>query len=278
MFDIKLSNGIYINIWTIPIVICAFFGGYAQVFFLSYAAALSHELAHILTARALKVKISRMNIYPFGVCAKLTNGYINNSEKELLIAAAGPLFNLAAFWVSTFLGFFDFADINLLICCVNLTPALPLDGGRIMRSLLTTKFGMIRAYNFMLKFSRAMIFVLFAIACAFLTVCKGDFSLLLISAFLLQNLCCEQQAVSMMTLREILSRKNKVSQNGMARVKTICVPPDGAARKILRVLSYDCFYVIHVTNSEGEILKTVTETQVLNCLTEKNIRANYADV
>lgn len=278
IFDIRLSSGIYINIWTIPVAICAFLGGYARLFFLSYAAALAHELAHILTAKVLKVKISRMNIYPFGVCAKLANGYINSSAKELFIAAAGPLLNLAAFWICNALGFFDFADINLLICCVNLTPALPLDGGRIARSLLTARFGMIRAYNFMLKFSRIAIFALAVVACVILIAYEGNFSLLMISAFLLQNLCCEQQAVTMMTLREILSQKNKVENCDAMKVRTICVSPDRAARKIFSVLSYDCFYVIHVTNSEGKIIKTVTETQVLNRLIEKNIRINYADV
>ena len=61
------------------------------MFFIAYASALVHELAHIAAANRLKVGISRIEIHPFGICGKLGAGFIKSPVKEILIAGAGPL-------------------------------------------------------------------------------------------------------------------------------------------------------------------------------------------
>ena len=276
--DIKLGSAFYVSIWTIPVIICAFCGGYFGIFITSYFFALMHEGAHILCARCLKVGISRVTVYPFGICARLERGYINSSEKEFLIAFAGPLMSLILFWVCTVLGFRFCADINLALCCVNLIPSLPLDGGRILKSMITPRFGMIRAYNFMLRLSKALIVLLLAFSAAIFFAYRFNFSLILVSAFLLQNLCCEQQAVSVMTLRELLGSRIKLSDAAHMPARVICVPKERPARTLLNLLSYDRFHVIHIADSSGKIIRTVTETEVLTSLMQKNICIKYADV
>ena len=283
--EIPIGKHLKFSIWLIPTVICAIYGGYGQTFAVAYLAAILHEAAHIACARAVSVSVSHIELYPFGISARLKSGYIQSSEKEFLIAFAGPAFSLLLYWVCiilygfTKLNFFKFgADINLCLCLVNLIPVLPLDGGRMLKSLLTARFGIIRAYNFAIKLSKVLIILLFICAGIIFFVFNFNFSLILISAFLLQNLCGEQQAVSTVTLREILQSSEKAENSHSLPVRALCVNESRAASGILKHLSYDCFYIVHTLDNKSRITNTLTETQILKALTENGIRTRYSDI
>lgn len=285
IFEIPIGKHLKFSIWLIPTVICAIYGGYGQSFAVAYLAAILHEAAHIACARAVSVSVSRIELYPFGISARLKSGYIQSSEKEFLITFAGPAFSLLLYWVCIILygfiklNFFKFgADINLCLCLVNLIPVLPLDGGRMLKSLLTARFGIIRAYNFAIKLSRVLIILLFICAGIIFFISDFNFSLILISAFLLQNLCGEQHAVSTVTLREILKSPEKAENCHSLPVRTLCVKENRTASGILRYLSYDCFYIVHTLDKKSRIVKTLTETQILTALTENGIRTKYGDI
>jgi Zn-dependent protease/predicted transcriptional regulator len=116
----------------------------AVLFFLSL---LLHELGHALVARREGMEIEGITLWLFGGVAKF-RGMFPSAGAELRIAIAGPfislvlggLFVLAA-WrlnlpdvvdgVAAWLGY-----INLLLLTFNLLPALPLDGGRVLRAVL----------------------------------------------------------------------------------------------------------------------------------------------
>jgi membrane-associated protease RseP (regulator of RpoE activity) len=65
--------------------------------------------------------------------------------------------------------------INLLIAGFNLLPALPMDGGRILRALLTRKLDYVRATDVSVSIARG-----FAIAFAAVAFAIGSFHLLLL--------------------------------------------------------------------------------------------------
>ncbi len=283
--EIPIGKHLKLSIWLIPTIICATYGGYGLTFVIAYLSAVLHEMAHIACAKAFSVSISRVELYPFGISARLKSGYIQSSEKEFIIAFAGPVFSLFLYWL--FIIFYHFyktnflafgADINLGLCLVNLIPILPLDGGRIVKALLTARYGIIRAYNFTIKLSRVLIFILLICAVVLFFIYDFNFSLILISAFLLQNLCGEQQAVSTVTLREILQNPEKAENCYSLPVRTLCVKESRAASGILRHLSYDYFYIVHILDKKSRIIKTLTETQILTALTKNGIRTRYGDI
>lgn len=285
VFEIPLGKKLKISIWLIPTAFCAISGGYGKIFLFTYLSAMLHELAHIFCAKALGVDMSKITLYPFGISAKLKSGYIRSSEKEFFIALAGPFLSLILFWIFTALNKFSgwsvpsfAADANLALCAVNLIPALPLDGGRAFKAILTARYGILRAYNFMMKFSRLVILVLLGIAVIFFLISDFNFSLILISAFLLQNFCSEQRAVTTITLKEILSTAQKFKLTPGLPSKVLCVLGSRPASGILRHLSYDCFYIIHILDKDTKIIKILTETQVINALIRHGIRIRYEDI
>lgn len=127
-----------------------FVGGYVISIF---GCVLLHELGHVFTASFYKIKTRDITLYPFGGIAMLLDK--PNSIQELSIAIAGPCINgLIALVLFIFLKliaefqiifaydedlkFFihELLKANIYIGAFNLVPALPMDGGRVFRSIL----------------------------------------------------------------------------------------------------------------------------------------------
>jgi Zn-dependent protease len=125
-----------------------------------------HELGHALTARRFGIQTRDVTLYPIGGVARLER----MSEKpweEFWIAVAGPAVNVVIamilgvvstalilfshriaelemlFPVGQFL--FQLALLNAILVVFNLLPAFPMDGGRVLRALLSLGMGHVRA-------------------------------------------------------------------------------------------------------------------------------------
>lgn len=117
------------------------------LFLLSALVAIEHECAHAFAAAKLGYKLNKIVLMPFG--AVIDGDMRANFKDEIVVALWGPLSNLftAAFFAAvwwfepTVYAFTDTAYFSSLsIALVNLLPAYPLDGGRILRSLLAKVF------------------------------------------------------------------------------------------------------------------------------------------
>jgi Zn-dependent protease len=179
--DINLSFLLllaFVGIWA---------GGLAGIFaiIVAFGSVLLHELGHALVARHLGVPVSGIELYFFGGAAKMT-GQPKRAGDEIAIAAAGPAVSFALaglgtlLSVATGLGFFSlFAWINLFIGAFNLIPALPMDGGRILRAALSNKMGLRRATELSITVARG-----FAIALGVVGLVTFSIQLMLLAGVL----------------------------------------------------------------------------------------------
>jgi Zn-dependent protease len=128
-------------------------GGAAGVIavLVAFASVIAHELGHALVARHLGVRVSSIELHFFGGAAKIVD-QPRTPGHEIAIAAAGPAVSFVIAGVALLLAQVAFAPlfgglawINLLLGGFNLIPALPMDGGRILRALLTRRMGHLRA-------------------------------------------------------------------------------------------------------------------------------------
>ena len=130
--------------WSLTIAIVA--GVVTSLLF--FGSVLVHELMHSLVARAAGIPIHSINLFIFGGVSQMTEEP-KQPQVELRMALAGPLASLAiggiflTIWyfltdvpelikaISFWLGW-----INILLAVFNLIPGFPLDGGRVLRSLI----------------------------------------------------------------------------------------------------------------------------------------------
>ncbi len=117
---------------------------------LLYASILLHELSHSLVAQKYGINVDKITLFIFGGLAHLSRD-AKTPDHELRISAAGPLASLGLFIgfravYVVFSGIIPIepvaaiglfvSNLNLVIAAFNSVPAMPLDGGRILRALI----------------------------------------------------------------------------------------------------------------------------------------------
>ncbi len=124
------------------------FTGELFLFLLSALVAIQHECAHAFASASLGYKLNKIVLMPYG--AVIDGDLTGISFKdEIFVALCGPLCNLvtavffvALWWLTpTTYAFTDTACYSsLAIATINLLPAYPLDGGRILKCSLAQFF------------------------------------------------------------------------------------------------------------------------------------------
>ncbi len=114
---------------------------------LLFGSVLVHELGHSLVAGARGIRVDSITLFIFGGVSSITKE-ASTARDEFLIAVVGPVTSLvlaglfwalgqvlpadsALFAVATYLAF-----TNLLLGAFNIVPGFPLDGGRVLRSIV----------------------------------------------------------------------------------------------------------------------------------------------
>ena len=119
--------------------------GRIAIFLICCVSALCHELGHSIVAQNMGYKLNKITLMPFGAVVK---GNIDglSAADEIKVALAGPIVNLgigiffvASWWIYPEL--YAFTDVvvqtNFSMALINFIPAYPLDGGRILRAIIS---------------------------------------------------------------------------------------------------------------------------------------------
>ena len=130
------------------------------VVFCIFGCVVAHELSHSLMARRFGVKVDGITLLPIGGVAQM-RAMPREPWQEIVIALTGPVTSLAL--AAILLGLHTLASgeavtlhrldlfrgsilltlfiVNLMLALFNLIPAFPLDGGRVLRGLLSLLVG-----------------------------------------------------------------------------------------------------------------------------------------
>jgi|DewCreStandDraft_4_1066084.scaffolds.fasta_scaffold23077_3 Zn-dependent protease/CBS domain-containing protein len=137
-----------------------------------------HELGHAFAARRYGVRTRDITLLPIGGVARLQR-MPTSPRAEIVIALAGPAVNLAiALALAAVLSaagvpllalpdgeaslLQSLFTVNLMLALFNLTPAFPMDGGRVLRAALALRKGWVSATTTAARIGQA-IAVVFAI-------------------------------------------------------------------------------------------------------------------
>lgn len=172
-----------------------------------------HEFGHALTARRYGVDTVDIILLPIGGVARLTR-LPQKPIHELLIALAGPMVNVIIASILAILLWFTRENpfeiigndatiythssnfipllllLNITLVVFNMIPAFPMDGGRVLRALLTLKAGRLKATRV-----ASVIGQILAVAFGVFAVIEGQWTLGLIGVFIFFSARSEYKAV-----------------------------------------------------------------------------------
>ncbi|MFZ5895518.1 MAG: site-2 protease family protein [Myxococcota bacterium] len=178
--------------------------GVAIALFLSV---LVHELAHSLYALQAGGRVRDITLLLIGGVSEIAEPP-KQVRHEAIMALVGPVVSLALggglyllHLVSGEMSFnlrfalFYLASLNLFLGIFNLLPAFPMDGGRILRSLLATRMGLVRATHIASQIGKV-----FAVAFGIWGFLSFNMLLILIAFFVFVGAEAETRAVMVKAL------------------------------------------------------------------------------
>jgi Zn-dependent protease len=232
-----------------------------------FACVVLHELGHAAMAKRFGVKTREIVLYPIGGVARLER--IPGGVAELLIALAGPAVNvvLAAAGAGALalvgrplpsgLAFpWDGAGLvpklvwaNAMLVLFNLIPAFPMDGGRVLRGLLSIGLGQDRATRV-----AAIVGQLFAALFVLMGLWQGNFFLVFIGVFVF--LGASQEAAFQRSRSAV---EGRVARDAMIRRFETLQPQDtlGRAAELLLATHQHDFPVLDAWNRVAGVLPRV---------------------
>jgi len=168
-------------------------------FGLVFVCVVLHELGHSLTARKFGIPVEAITLLPIGGVAQMRS-LPRSAWCEFLVAIAGPAVSVALgvlFFYLTQLFYSEYtwqailsdsydtpllgeiASINFFLAAFNLVPAFPMDGGRILRSILWSRKGFFQATAMAAKVGKIL-----AVLCFFTAVFTSHTMLIVVAMFI----------------------------------------------------------------------------------------------
>ncbi|MHB1421036.1 MAG: site-2 protease family protein [Bacillota bacterium] len=268
---------IYFNHLFLLLLIAYGFLGVLPQGLIIFGSVLIHEIAHVLAGGRFGVRFSRIELLPFGGVARTEDFLEGNPEAEARVALAGPLSNLLliilgvlwhAYGTSHHQLIHFFIQCNAVIGAFNLLPGLPLDGGRVQRAYWATRVGFQEATRRAIqagKYTSAGLAVLGVISYAGKIT---DLNPLVMALFLYFASLREEQTARYVFLRYLNRKKGELKQKGVMSSREIVATPSVLIREITASFAPRRYHLIKVVDSQGEIIRTITEQQLIAALFE----------
>ena len=267
---IKLKKGLYIHFSVGIVFLIAYFTGTFSVTVMAFSISVCHELCHLLSALILKEKCHAVAIMPYGCRLYMTG--TASGKNEIVIASAGPLFNvLMAFLIKNG----PLYDVNAAMAIINLFPVMPLDGGRIMYALLSLAKGPFFAQSFMKRVSFLGGALLTALG-VYQAIATGfNLSVFTSGTFLLFASICENGRERL--YMGLFTEKSKLS-SGAKKGMVIAADESLPLRKVLPLISPGDYAVVKVIGRDGKIEKEMSEDEIKGEIISKGAGVRFREI
>ena len=251
------------------------FTGDLMLFLAATLAAVEHECAHAFAARRCGFVLGTIVLMPYGavIAGDLTG---IGKKQELAVLAAGPLANACTalffaalwwLWPETYAYTDTAAYVSAALFLVNLLPAYPLDGGRMLH-LALSRFGETRAR----RICRAVTLLTAAgVLVYFVVSCFSDpaWSALVFAVLLAAG------AFGKVSYQRLAFVRGRRFSRGVEE-RRVVIEASRTVQDALRYLTEEKYLVL-VLYEEGEYLGELTEEEYVAALSEGKYGQRLAD-
>ncbi|MGE5542971.1 MAG: M50 family metallopeptidase [Bacillota bacterium] len=234
---------------------------------------IAHELAHLLVARVCGVEVLGIEVFPFGGMARTGGMPADEPVVEAVIATAGPLNNfllyglgLAVRKVSGDTGILSFfLDSTLSLGFFNLLPALPLDGGRILRGYIARVSGYGPATVILSRVGNAVALVMFL--WGIYSAMAGNLvpNLFAFAFFVYVAGRHEAESARFLVMRALMVKRELLRKRRVMPLERVVAIGTLTVAEICPRLSPNKHHLVAVVGRSGSIDGQVWESELLEC-------------
>ncbi|HHT73479.1 MAG TPA: peptidase M50 [Firmicutes bacterium] len=241
-----------------------------------FAVVLWHETAHILVARLYHLDVTEVELLPFGGVARFEALLQTNPALEWKTAVIGPLSNVVLigllYAVQQYYALppehYEFAVLaSGGLCLFNLLPALPLDGGRVLRSILVRRRGFREATDLAARIGQVI---------GVLMCCWGAYTLYLgymgggafivLGVFVFTAAASERKNAAYILMRYLTQKKTAIRLQRVLPVHQLLATVETSVGEVVQKFRPPAYHIVWIMNLEGELLGMVGELDIINVL------------
>lgn len=247
---------------------------------LIFLVVLAHELAHSLAARALGVNVKEVELYPFGGVARIEEQLELEPYVERRLALAGPAVNMALAGGAVILfnraiGGADllrfFIELNLTMAFFNLLPALPLDGGRLLRSYISPLCGYRAATEHAARSGQVIAVLLFIAGAAGWQMGRINWSLLPVAIFLFAAATREKRQAIYAFLRSLPAKEYELQKKGCLRGEQLVALEETRLLDIFRLFSPHRYHFVRVISRSRRESREISESSLVRAAIKEGV-------
>lgn len=238
--------------------------------------ALLHEFGHYVKAQKLGYMLVKIQLMPYGavICGDISG---IKFKDEIAVAIAGPLINLclgilcvALWWLfpDTYAFTEEIATANFSLFFVNLIPAYPLDGGRILLNglscLIKRKKAVVicKTLSVVISIGFMVLYIVSAMRG------ESNLSILFFAFFIVAGAFSFKKDNNYV---KFYSRFKKEQIEKGAEIRIIAVSEKTTVKQLLKKIDGEYLYEVRVLNGGGRTIKRFSPERVLEIVSEESI-------
>ncbi|MBK5241584.1 M50 family metallopeptidase [Clostridium sp.] len=257
----------------IPYIILLIILGFKGEIIIAFLMVLIHELTHYKTARILGFSGFDIEILPIGAVLKMKDLDEASPKEDLIISLSGPLLNLLlavifyVLFISYNIEFFNLIyRTNLAIGIFNLIPAFPLDGGRVLRDILSFKTIYRKANEISIRVSMVLGSIFMFIYFVSVDLNKSNLNLGLISLFILISSIKEKERIVYLIMGYIIKKKHRFINRGYIENRSISVFCNKDLLLVLGIIDKNKYNIFTVLDENMNVLEILYEEEILEAI------------
>lgn len=247
--------------------------GYKGKLFLAFIIALFHEGVHYLTAKRLGFKGLQIEFFPLGTVLLMKDLEEASPYEDLIVSISGPLSNILISILFMILNYkFRRETLNMLIYgnlsigLFNLIPALPLDGGRILRNLLNFKTFYKRANRITVNISIILgIGMMFSYLVLFIKG-KNSFSIGLVALFVIVTALKEKERVAYIIMGDVIKKKYKFVKKGYIENRSISIYYKMDLINLMNFIDKNKYNIFMIMDENMKLIDILYEEDIIEAL------------
>lgn len=266
---------IKINKFFVPYIILLIIIGFRGELLISFIIVLMHESTHYLAAVLFGFSGFDIKILPIGAVLRLKDLDEASPTEDLIISIAGPLFNIILALVCYGLSLhypgntIDFLiKSNLALGIFNLIPAFPLDGGRILRDILSVKTIYRRANEITVRVSIILGYLICASFIFLFCLNIRDYNTAIIGVFVIISSYKEKERIVYIIMGDIVRKKRKFMSKRYMENKGISIYFKGELINVLGIMDKNKYNIFTVLDDEMRVIDVIYEDEIIQGLKE----------
>lgn len=266
---------IKVNKFFAPYILFLLIIGFKGKLTIAFITVFFHELSHYFTARTLGFSGFDIEILPIGALLNLKDLDEASPKEDFIISVSGPIFNLIMAIIFYFLYTYFKQDIlyqflvsNFALGCFNLIPAFPLDGGRVLRDILS-RYYIYKIANLKTVKCSIIVGIILMFYCFYLFF-RGIFNMNigLIAIFIIMSSIKEKERITYLIMGDIIKKKCKFLKRGYIENKSISVHQNTYLVTMMSIVDRNKYNMFTILDDDMRVKAILYEDEIVDALKE----------